>query len=203
MLWESRESISNYIFLLGWWKMAGSYVYNTAPNKVGGAKIFVISIYEDFWAKQHGKELFKHHYSEEEFFFNCMVILLCFGQFLTPICNRTFLLEDYGSHLVVWSISINKCGKDYYGWVGVRCENVSSQNIVHDFESCIHIRCPAKGLFTRFFTWWFQQMHLFRSHQPITVDSTKETVHFLGVVWWFLITDGRNALSPWLETDWS
>ncbi len=67
----------------------------------------MISIYEEFSAKQHGTELLQDHDNGKEFFFHGMVILLGVSQFFGPIRNRTLLLDDDGSHLVVGSIRVD------------------------------------------------------------------------------------------------
>ncbi len=62
--------------------------------KSGKSKIFVISICEKYSFNKHG----------EEFFLYGLVILLGFSQFTRWIYKWSFLLNDYGSHLVVRSI---------------------------------------------------------------------------------------------------
>ncbi len=42
----------------------------------------------------------------------------------------------------------------------------------------------------------------FRALELVCVDSTKETVYFLDVMWWLLFKNDGNAFLPWLETNW-
>ncbi len=57
--------------------------------------------------KKNGMELFKGHFNEEEFFLHGMVILLQLSQFMRPMHNRLFLLDNYSAHLIVRSIDVN------------------------------------------------------------------------------------------------
>ncbi len=76
---------------------------------------------------------------------------------MRPICNRSFLLDDYGVHLVVGTIGI------YVKWnivVGICHENIFSQDSFHDFKCFIWFWSPMKGLFTQFLRERFERLCL-------------------------------------------
>ncbi len=81
-------------------------------------------------------------------------------------------------------------------------KDIHSQNCFHNFKSLIHFRGPTEGFFTRFVKERLKQMGLLRPHEPVCIDSIKETLHFLEVALWFLLKVGRNMFFQWLETNW-
>ncbi len=75
--------------------------------KVGKGKIFVIDVYNNFSTKNHEAELFEDHDNADAFVLHGIVFLLGSSQFTQPIHNRSFLLDDQSTHMVVKSISVN------------------------------------------------------------------------------------------------
>ncbi len=105
-----------------------------------------------------------------------MVTMLCVGQVFGPICNRLFELDNNGTCVVVGKIGINVEQKIV---VWVCHEKICIQNYVHMFEGLICFWGSARDLFTRFARKRLKQFLLLRTHQPVCIDSTKKTLHFL------------------------
>ncbi len=106
----------------------------------------MISLYEQFCTTINGAKLLKDHYYGEEFLPIGMVILLGAIQFSRATCNKSFLLDDYGSYLVVRSTIIYV---DRYVLVGVCHEDIRGKDCFHDLKG-IDFWCPTKGLLPDF-----------------------------------------------------
>ncbi len=64
------------------------------------------SVYKKDVTKEHGAELFEDHENGEKFFLHGIVILMDFGHLTIPIRNRSFLLDDWSTHLAGLSETI-------------------------------------------------------------------------------------------------
>lgn len=108
------------------------------------------------------------HENQEKFFVNCMVILLGFRHFTIPICIRCivgWLRHPFCHHKHPYIYGMVLCG--------------SSMPWGHLQPRWFSLFWWLEGLLSRFVRHWLKQMYLFRSHKLVSVDSTKDTVHFI------------------------
>ncbi len=100
--------------------------------RLAKSEIFVISLCKKHSNKKHGVELFKDPDNG-----------VGFSQFTILICNRSFLLNNYSTCLVVKRICVYI---DKYVMVGICHEDISNEHSFCYFKFIFHFCCSIKGL---------------------------------------------------------